>query len=181
MKIEDAGSEDMAALFAYLNRQLEENGAEGGALFQPLSRDECVVSDDVKKRFSDGVLADRESSNWRKIWLAKNSSGNIVGHIDLRHYADEHCRHRVLLGMGVDRAVRRQGLGESLLKTAIAFCQNDEKTEWLDLNVIGCNEKAITLYRKLGFEQLGEISDYYRIDGQSYSELTFTLPTSHKG
>ena len=49
--------------------------------------------------------------------------------------------------------------------------------DWLDLNVLSNNLPAKNLYLKAGFTVVGEMEDYYRIDGQSVSELSLTLQT----
>ncbi|MEZ9548048.1 GNAT family N-acetyltransferase, partial [Vibrio crassostreae] len=45
------------------------------------------------------------------------------------------------------------------------------------LNVLSNNLPAKNLYLRTGFTVVGEMEDYYRIDGQSVSELTMTLET----
>ena len=46
--------------------------------------------------------------------------------------------------------------------------------DWLDLNVLSVNVLAKNLYLKCGFKSIGEISDYYRIEGESLSEILMT-------
>ncbi|WP_199243988.1 GNAT family N-acetyltransferase [Bacterioplanes sanyensis] len=110
--------------------------------------------------------------------LAKDQDGHIVGHIDLRHHGDAYKSHRLLLGMGVDKSMRQQGLGMRLLQHAIEFCRQQDGIDWLDLNVLSANTPARNLYLKAGFEIIGEMSDCYRIDGEQVAETSMTLSTS---
>ena len=81
------------------------------------------------------------------------------------------------LGMGVDCDYRQQGLGEKLLKIVLEFCRDHDGIDWLDLNVFSVNEPAKQLYLKCGFKVIGEISDFYRIEGESVSEITMMINT----
>ena len=79
--------------------------------------------------------------------------------------------------MGVDHSVRKQGLGGKLIESVVQFCRDTQGIDWLDLNVLSDNLPAKNLYLKYGFSIIGEMSDCYRIDGQSISEMTMTLCT----
>ncbi|MGR3087186.1 N-acetyltransferase, partial [Vibrio vulnificus] len=109
-----------------------------------------------------------------KLWVVKDTSGSIKGHIDLRHHSDESRSHRVLLGMGVDVSCRKQGLGQRLIDAVINFCQEKAEIDWLDLCVLSENFPAKNLYLKAGFNVVGEFKDQYRIDGLSVSETAMT-------
>ncbi|QUM90497.1 GNAT family N-acetyltransferase [Moritella sp. 36] len=174
MRIVEAKISDLARFFDYLGDQLTENGAEGEALFQPISRTQNNVSKQTREKFENGFDADLGSPNWRKLWLAKDSSGHICGHIDLRHHSEEYCFHRVLLGMGVSKKCRKQGVGEKMMEKVVGFCCENRSIDWLDLNVLSVNMPAKSLYLKCAFKVIGEISDYYRIEGESVSEITMT-------
>ena len=174
MRIVEAKISDLEHFFDYLGNQLAENGIDESPLFQPISRNQKSVSEQTRENFQIGFGTNLGDLKWRKLWLAKNSLGNIVGHIDLRHHSDEHCFHRVLLGMGVDSSCRKQGIGEKLIETVVGFSCENSNIDWLDLNVLSANAPAKNLYLKCGFKTIGEISDYYRIDGESVSEITMT-------
>ncbi|MCG7497833.1 GNAT family N-acetyltransferase [Vibrio sp. Of7-15] len=177
MNIVEASLSDLEAFFAYLSTHLEENGESHSFLFQPIPKSEKQVSEQTRNKFRNGFDVNIGCSGWRKLWLAKDSLGNIKGHIDLRHHGDEFSFHRVLLGMGVDRRCRKQGIGERLVSTVLAFCYKTPSIDWLDLNVLSDNFPAKKLYQKCGFHTIGEIQDYYRIDGNSVSETTMTKST----
>lgn len=176
MKIDIAPAEisDLECFFDYLGKQIAENGTSNSHLFQPLSRDINTICEHTRAKFESGFEATLGTPSWRKLWVAKDSLGNICGHIDLRNNGDEYRFHRVLLGMGVDSQYRKQRIGEQLIETAVSFCSKESSIDWLDLNVLSMNYPAKNLYLKCGFTVIGEIVDYYRIDGISVSELTMT-------
>ncbi|MBB1488844.1 GNAT family N-acetyltransferase [Oceanospirillum sediminis] len=170
MKIVEAAKSDLDAFFSYLDGQLSENGQGETPLFLPMSREIEAVPEPAKAKFVQGFSYQCGDAGWRKLWLAKDESGKIKGHIDLRHHSDGNRLHRVLLGMGVDSTCRKQGLGTILLEYVLAFCQEHEAIDWLDLTVLSDNLPAKNLYLKTGFNIVGEFKDQYRIDGQSVSE-----------
>ncbi|MDN3609838.1 GNAT family N-acetyltransferase [Vibrio ostreicida] len=177
MNIVTASPTDLTSFFNYLDRQLVENVAESGVLFQPLAKEHNHVSESLRSKFRMGFESPLGAASWRKLWLAKDDSGAICGHVDLRHHSEQYSFHRVLLGMGVASWCRQQGVGLSLMETIIKFCHQSPAIDWLDLNVLSNNTPAQQLYLKCGFSVIGEVKDFYRVDGQSLSEISMTLIT----
>jgi ribosomal protein S18 acetylase RimI-like enzyme len=106
----------------------------------------------------------------------RDDDGNgskIAGHIDLRALPEAYTRHRCLLGMGVDRAYRRQGLGQQLLAHAEQWALM-AGMQWIDLQVLSVNTPAIKLYESGGYRKTGEIPNMFLIDGKP---LSYTLMT----
>lgn len=99
----------------------------------------------------------------------------ICGHVDLRALPEPCTEHRCLLGLGVLKEFQGRGYGESLTRYAMDWARANESIEIIDLSVFSCNLPAVNLYRKLGFEQICEIKDMFRIDGQSESHIMMSL------
>lgn len=175
MKVVQAVKSDLIPFFNYLENHLSENGQDGTPLFQPLSREITGIPESTKDKFAQGFSSEFSELSWRQLWLVKDSSEHIRGHIDLRHHNDSNCSHRVLLGMGVDSSCRKQGVGTKLVDSVITYCQEHEEIEWLDLCVLSENTPAKNLYLKAGFYITGEFEDQYRIDGRSIAETAMTL------
>ena len=166
---------DLPALFAYLGEQLLENGRNGMPLFQPLARTtNPSVPEAMRERFSKGVATPPGEPGWRRAWIAVDRDGVIAGHIDLRAHPEADAPHRAVLGMGVHHAYRRHGLGVRLIDTALDWARATPPFEWVDLDVLAANEPARRLYRRTGFQVLGEVPDLYRIDGESVSSVMMT-------
>ncbi|WP_028022403.1 GNAT family N-acetyltransferase [Enterovibrio calviensis] len=177
MDIVEATLADLPQFFEYLERQLEENADENTPLFQPVAKAHSPLTDQLKAKFRNGFHVPFGESGWRKLWLVKDSNNTIRGHIDLRHHSDDYTFHRVLIGMGVDRRMRKQGIGKQLLDCVVQFCNAHSHIDWLDLQVLSDNIPAKYLYLTRGFNTIGEITDLYRIDGKSVSEITMTVST----
>ncbi|WP_093555314.1 GNAT family N-acetyltransferase [Pseudoduganella namucuonensis] len=163
-------ADDLSGFFTYLNDHLKDNGLDGAPLFQPLPRRQEFPADKAAA-FSKALEVPLHKPGWRRAWIATGHDG-ILGHIDLRARGEGGTAHRALLGMGVHRLARRQGLGRVLVASALAWARSATALEWIDLEVLSVNEPARALYRQCGFRQTGEIEDMFRIDGE---RLAYTL------
>jgi len=147
---------------------LSDNGDGETALFQPMSREQSYLSDKMKLSFLQGLQLEIGQLGWRKLWLAFDKE-KIVGHLDIRSHPMKYTGHRALLGMGVDRLIRKTGLGGRLLTSMLSWVEKNTEIEFIDLCVLSSNLAAQRLYLRNGFEKSGEIEDMFRINGQSLS------------
>jgi [ribosomal protein S18]-alanine N-acetyltransferase len=86
-----------------------------------------------------------------------------------RRVADE----AELLTLGVAPEFRRQGLGAALVRAIASVVPLAAK---LHLEVGADNPPALTLYRTMGFAQIGRRKDYYRrANGRMVDALTFAI------
>ncbi len=67
-----------------------------------------------------------------------------------------------ILSVATAPSWRRYGIGERLVKAALSHL-SAERAEALFLEVADDNTAALTLYRKLGFQEIGKRSNYYAI------------------
>jgi RimJ/RimL family protein N-acetyltransferase len=167
LNIQLATLEDLDKFFSYINDHLADNGKDGHSLFQPLSRSECHVNEGLETRVREGIQKPIDKLGWRRLWIAVDDESRIVGHIDIRSHMEANTRHRALLGMGVDRSVRKQGLGKKLIGEMIAWVKQSTSIEYIDLWVLSNNQVAQKLYLGTHFQKRGEIDDMFRIDGNS--------------
>ncbi|MBZ2206350.1 GNAT family N-acetyltransferase [Massilia soli] len=165
---------DLAALFAYLNDHLADNGKDGAPLFQPMARSESRLPPEKEAGFITGLGTPVGEPGWRRVWLAFDGTGAIAGHIDLRARLEKPAAHRALLGMGVHRDQRRLGLGARLIEAAMDWARAEAGIDWIDLEVLSSNRPARGLYERCGFTIVGEIADMFRIDGEA---LAYTFMT----
>ena len=159
---------DFDGFLVYLDDHLADNGREGTGYFQPLSRDASCFPADRAQAFKAGLGIDVGAPGWRRLWVARGGQGRIIGHIDLRAHAERYAAHRCLLGMGVDRAHRKAGLGGRLIAEAQRWAADTAQLRWIDLQVLSINTPAINLYLRNGFVKTGEVADMFDIDGQLF-------------
>jgi GNAT superfamily N-acetyltransferase len=166
--------EDLPVFFAYLNDHLSDNGVGGTAKFMPMPLSESRFSPEKEAAFRTGMDTPVGQPGWRRGWLVLAPDGEIAGHIDLRARPEKACAHRALLGMGVQRDYRKQGLGSAMVAVAREWAIA-EKFEWIDLDVLSVNAGAVQLYYRTGFTLVGEMPDMFRIDGQSLGHTFMTM------
>jgi ribosomal protein S18 acetylase RimI-like enzyme len=165
---------DLPALFVYLDDHLQDNGRAGTPLFQPMARADSRFPVDKRAAFAIGLHAEVGTPGWRRAWMALDIDGAICGHVDLRARPERASSHRCLLGMGVHRDWRRQGLGEQLMATALGWARTQEALDWVDLEVLSSNGPARRLYERCGFAFAGELPDLFRIDGEQHGYVYMT-------
>lgn len=173
MMIEKLAPADFDQFLAYLNDHLSDNGRGDTAYFQPLPRDASFFPPEKAEAFRNGMQIEVGKPGWRRVWVARDDDGGIAGHIDLRGLPENYTKHRCLLGMGVHREHRQQGLGSRL----IAHAENWALlagVQWVDLQVLSVNTPAIKLYERSGYRKTGEIPNMFILDGKHYS---YTLMT----
>ena len=168
LTIRIAERDDLPLLFLYLDDHLQDNGRNGMPLFQPMSRADSRFTPEKAALFANGQDIAVGERGWRRVWIALDPAGNIVGHVDLRGRPERAAWHRALLGMGVHRHYRRQGLGHELIETAFAWARTQRFLEWIDLEVLSVNHGARRLYERLGFVTVGEVPDMFHIDGEQH-------------
>lgn len=97
-----------------------------------------------------------ELKNPLALWLVAVEDGEICGYIGSQSVMGESD----MMNVAVHPDHRRMGLGEKLV---LALCDalSAENTS-LALEVRASNAPAISLYEKLGFEQIGLRKNYYR-------------------
>jgi ribosomal protein S18 acetylase RimI-like enzyme len=173
MNIEKLALADFELFLDYLNDHLSDNGRDGTAYFQPLPRADSRFPVEKADGFKAGMGIEVGQPGWRRVWVARDVAGQIAGHIDLRGHPERHTGHRCLLGMGVDRAFRQQGLGGALLAHAAQWALVSG-IQWIDLQVLSVNTPAINLYQRHGYRKTGEIPNMFHIDGHYFSYTSMT-------
>ncbi len=84
----------------------------------------------------------------------------VIGMLDLKHPTKRRKhRHTALLGISVRSTHRAQGVGEALMRAAIAWAEQDPVLELMTLEVYAANTAGLHLYRKLGFIEYGRLPD----------------------
>jgi GNAT superfamily N-acetyltransferase len=103
-----------------------------------------------------------------KVWLAKKD-GVVVGSIFICELPDDVAQLRLLFA---DRSVRGSGLGRWLTEDSVRYCHEAGFNRVFLWTVDGL-ERAIAIYRSLGFEQTGEKTQL--VWGRESRELKFDL------
>jgi putative acetyltransferase len=90
--------------------------------------------------------------------------GRIVARLSLSRDVHPASRHIADLGLMVDAAYRRRGIGRRLLEEAVGWARVSGVLK-LELHVFPWNEAALALYESFGFEREGYRKRHYSREG----------------
>ncbi len=96
--------------------------------------------------------------------------GRIVGSADCRIGRFRKTGHTASFGVAVRKEYRNLGIGTALLSELMKWAE-EMGAEKLWLSVFSTNERAISLYKKLGFEVECIRNGQFRIDGKYVDEI----------
>ncbi|CCF12519.1 acetyltransferase family protein [Brevibacillus laterosporus GI-9] len=119
--------------------------------------------------FEQLIKADTE--NKRNLFLVVVVHDQIVGFSRCEGNQLKRFSHKIEFGVCVLKEFWGFGIGKNLLKESIAWADSNDIKK-ITLNVLETNDKAITLYRKLGFEIEGILKkDKILSDGKYYNTI----------
>lgn len=98
----------------------------------------------------------------------------VLGYIMVKSEMSARTSHRATIAVGVHSNSRGKGVGTHLFEHVIPWA-SQEKIHRLELTVIESNERAIHLYKKMGFEVEGIKKDSLLIKNQYVNELYMSL------
>ena len=93
----------------------------------------------------------------------------VVGWCDAAPADRPTLAHCGILGMGVETSHRHRGIGKALIRATLEGARKAGLTR-IELTVREDNERAIELYRSIGFEQEGLKRNGFRVDDR-YANL----------
>jgi GNAT superfamily N-acetyltransferase len=164
---------DFPTLFGHMCRHGDESGRNGDVIFRPRSQHEVMDEVQLSQRHRAAWGRSIEQPLWMRTW-GLFIDNTLVGHLDLNGGRLPAEMHRATLGMGVERRARKRGNGRAMLEAAIAWSRQHELA-WIDLGVFAHNEVARTLYKSMGFVEVGTVRDQFRVDGIKIDDVSMTL------
>lgn len=115
-----------------------------------------------------------ETDSKRDLWLVGEVDGRVVAGADFRRGQASKNAHVATLGVAVRKEVRGLGLGEAMMRYGIDWAR-EIGVKKLRLGVFSTNERAIALYRKLGFEEEGRLKKEVVLRGEPVDEILMAL------
>lgn len=117
-----------------------------------------------------------ELDNDTAVFFVAVDNEKAVGYIGFHTVLDE----GYIANIAVLPSYRRKGIGALLLNTAVEYCK-ENGISFLSLEVRKSNNSAISLYRKFGFENVGERKRFYSepIEDAYIMTLYFQMKTNN--
>lgn len=157
----------------HLHQHMNDSGLDD-IIYTPYKIGHNHPINEMRESIAKGMNTELNAPNWVRVFIVQVEN-HIVGHLDLRGAHLESSVHRCRLGMGLDKDYRGEGLGSMLMNEAIKWLKAETAIDWIDLYTFSHNHAAIKLYKKFGFEEVGSITDRFRVDGISINDLQMTL------
>lgn len=147
---------DAEALIAHVN----EVGAEGV----------YIMTEKIEKSIEEQreFLA-KIDPRWTLFFVAV-LAGQLVASADVARGRQSKNAHTGSVGIAIRKEARGLGLGRAMMEDAIGWARSVGIRK-LTLGVFATNERAITLYRSLGFEEEGRRKGQVLLGGQPVDEI----------
>ena len=130
--------------------------------------DEQSVDEEQEAR----SLAETEHSN-NEVELVAVVDGKIVGSAGVSAVRSRRkVAHRARFGISILKEYWGMGIGRVLMEASIDCARQAGYTQ-LELEVVADNQRALSLYRRAGFEEYGRNPRGYRSASVGYQELVY--------
>lgn len=113
------------------------------------------------------------------VYLVAECKGQIVGHAFLKLLPLQSLRHVADLNLAVHPGWQKKGIGTKLLEQIMAWAKNGG-LEKIILNVRASNSPAISLYKKMGFQEEARLKNQIKVRGHYCDDLIMGLDLRHK-
>lgn len=101
--------------------------------------------------------------------LLAELSGRVIGQASIERYRPSLLAHAAIFTLDVHPDVQRLGIGRALARAALDWADAATPAiERVELQVRADNERAIALYRSLGFVHEGTRRRFVRLQGGTY-------------
>jgi len=162
--IHKATKEDAAAILAYMNQVGKESD------FLLFGENEFTMSLEQEEIFIDST----NSTDTSALFIGKYKD-EIVCLGSISSSDRKRIAHHGELAITVRKKFWNQGIGTKLMEHIIDFAKNTGTLEILHLGVREDNEKALKLYRKMGFVPIGTFQRYFKINETYYNKTMMNL------
>lgn len=111
----------------------------------------------------------------QSIYLVAEHEGQIIGHAFLESYTLQSLRHIADLNIAVHLGWQGKGIGKKLLEQIINKAKSASVIEKIQLNVRATNIPAISLYKKIGFQEEGRLKNRVKVKDRYIDDIVMGL------
>ncbi|MGE6537464.1 N-acetyltransferase family protein [Bacillus luti] len=97
----------------------------------------------------------RKSNEKGNLYIVYEVDSKVVGFLLFNRYELERLRHAGTMGMGIREAYCNQGIGTKLIEFLISWAKEQRGLEKICLGVVSINDRAIKVYKRMGFVEEG--------------------------
>lgn len=151
--IREAVPDDAEKMISYLNQV----GGESDNLLHG-KNEFAVPVEGVKRKLA--MSKDSENS----VVLIALENDEIIARAEIDGYYPARIRHRAMFSISVRKDYWDQGIGTEMIENIFEQAKK-MKIRIIELEVIADNVRAIHLYHKMGFVDIGTYKDYFFVNG----------------
>lgn len=160
MRIRTANKTDAEAILAHCKK------AFGETDFLLSEADEFNLSVEEEEAWIEQSLQSGD------LILLAEADKEVIGMLNFKRSKNKKVRHLGYFGISIQERFCSKGLGTKLMKHFLKWAEAEPGLEKVCLEVFSYNERAIRLYKKLGFIEEGRKIKYIkRTDGTYADEL----------
>ncbi|MEI5909295.1 GNAT family N-acetyltransferase [Bacillus spongiae] len=124
------------------------------------------IPDNVNKE-KEKIQKSNEKGN---LYIVFEKDGKVVGFLVFYRYDMDRLKHAGSLGMGIREEYCNQGIGTKLLEFLIKWAKNQKDLEKICLGVVSVNDRAIKVYKRMGFVEEGRQRKQIKYEDGSYGD-----------
>ncbi|HHX11771.1 MAG TPA: GNAT family N-acetyltransferase [Clostridiales bacterium] len=147
--------EDAMNMIEYLNIV---GGESDNLLF---GKDEFRLSVEQEKEYIKKIHQDPNM-----LMLLGIINNTVVSIAEIRSLGRKRIAHNSEVAISVIKEYWGIGVGSAVMEELISFAKEHEVIKNISLSVKASNERAIKLYERFGFLQVGSHKDYFNINGE---------------
>ncbi|MGE6755569.1 N-acetyltransferase family protein [Rossellomorea sp. NPDC071047] len=129
-----------------------------------------AVSEEVEKTplHEEKVRIQRILDNIKETLIVAEVNGVVVGSIEFRSQTRKRLSHSGSVSMSISKDYRSMGIGKALLKALLDWAEENPLIEKVSLGVFSTNQRAISLYKQMGFLEEGRLIKEYKLNHGEY-------------
>ena len=158
-----AREEDAQRLIDYLKT------TSGETRFLIREPDEVTMTQEGERRF---IRRQNESAS--DVMLLAFYDGEFAGNASLMGMGPSRYRHRAGVAIALYQAYTGLGIGRAMIEALLAIAK-ECGIEQVELEVVADNERAIALYKKLGFEVYGTMPRNMKYRDGTYADVYWMM------
>lgn len=112
----------------------------------------------------------RKSNEKGNLYIVYEVDSKVVGFLLFNRYELERLRHAGTMGMGIREAYCNQGIGTKLIEFLISWAKEQNGLEKICLGVVSINDRAIKVYKRMGFVEEGRQRKQIKYEDGSYGD-----------
>jgi len=133
-----------------------------------------VLTHSEKDSWYENIKRDNELCIVAEL-IDKKSTFTIVGQCEISNLEWEAATHVGSLGIIIAKDYRNLGIGTNLIDFAIRESKKLNNKEKIILSCLSTNERALFIYEKLGFQEVGVRKQQFYMNSIYYDEILMEL------